>query len=603
MNDGGLFEDAFPGGVPTNTNIDKSIPGNRMTSYFLERPGNLILINPQVNTIECKELWCILEKINVLRINSDEDKSLRTPDEVIQAFLKSDTPDKKILVTPESLGRVIKAARKIGKRSELYRDFLCLVDESHCLASEKFREKIVRALNYIFRFDNKIFGSATPYEYMHPQIAALKRFKLVYPNPYRHVKIIHSKKAIETLVHMLANRTYPGNVHIFVNSVTAISKIVRLLKSKDINVYCAPEEKNELTMDENKHLMQYNSEGSPASINFYTCRYAEGWDLIDSDKATIMFVTDKSIPHSMLSVSIKGVQCIGRLRKVIPHEIFHITNTYEPDEIEDESHLKIYEKIKHRATSHIQYYNNFHGNPEVNEKDNALFNVIRPFVYLSKKWNKHLNTITLDQHVYEIVTKMEYADIDAVEKAWQSRNITTETIDLDYPTIDLNKESDIANKRKLLDFLIRCENEPQGYRYGESLEVLERFKKKHLVMLQCYNLFGLDTVIELKYNNELMKQKLINQNNDISKRKITAELDKIYGINDNPDKSSIKQVLQELYDKYEHLGSDGKIRKAKAIDLKEFGFSIKDSKSEINMGKRCATFKIEAKYFICRTAA
>jgi hypothetical protein len=603
MKDGGYFKDAFPTGVHANSNIDKSIPGNRMTSYFLKLSGTLILMNPQVNTLECKETWSILEKLNVLRINSDEDKSLRTPDDAIQAFLRSDSLDKKILVTPESLGRVIKAARKIGRLSDLYRDYLCLVDESHCFASEKFREKIVRALNYIFRFDNKIFGSATPYEYMHPKIAALKRFKLVYPNPYRHIKIIHSKKAIETLVHMLENRSYPGNVHIFVNSVTAISKIVRLVKSKDINVYCAPEEKNELTMDENKHLMQYNSQGAPATLNFYTCRYAEGWDLTDSDKSTIMFVTDKSIPHSMLSISIKGVQCIGRLREVIPYEIFHITNTYEPDELAEEDRGKIYNKLRHTATSHIQYYNHFHSSPEVNDQDFALYNVIKPFVYRSMKWNKCLNSITLDQHVYEALTKLEYSDINAVEKAWHSRNITTETVDLDYPRIDLNKDSDLASKKKILDFLIKCEKEPQGYQYGEGLEVQKRFKKRYHWMIQCYLLLGLETVIELNYDQEIMKHKIIEYNNNIATLKITAELDKIYKVNDNPTKTSISEVLQGLYDKYEYFTKDGKIEKAKATHLKKFGFQIKTDKSDSRDGNRSATFRILSRDFVCRIAA
>jgi hypothetical protein len=595
MNDGGYFEEAFPNGMPANCNIDKSIPGNRMTSFALEQhEGHLILMNPQVNTIDLKEKWCKGKSINVLRVNSDQDESKRTTDEEIQAFLASNLPNQRILVTPESLGRIVKAARHNKTLFALYRNYFCLVDESHCLASEKFRENIINAMNYIFKFDKKTFGSATPFDYGHPGIASLKPIKLVYPNAYRHVKIISCKHAVETLVQFLNNRIYPGNVHIFLNSVTEIGKVIRLLNTKDIKVHCVDEEKNELNLVENKHLLTMSVDGEPVKLNFYTCRYAEGWDLIDGSDATLIFVTDKRIPHSMLSVSIKGVQCIGRLRDVVPHEIFHITNNHGLDEKEILSIAKIKQDATNRAIKHVQYYNAFHADEDF---DKELYKLVRPYIYRSNRNIKVLNKITIDQHIYEELTRREYANISTIEAAWHSRNITTETIFYDLPRIDLNEAADMEANKTILEILVKCANEPQQYRYEEAESAFKRLMNKHKTLIQCYQMFGEDIVTDLKFNNTAMKHKLVEHNNSLAKARITSELDSEYNINDNLIKATITERLQSLYAKYEYLDKLGTIKKAKASQLKEFGFDIKPGKTKEINGKRDNTFIITAKSF------
>lgn len=286
MQENGKFKDAFPNGIPTDSNIDKSEPGNGMTTAALEASGDFIIINPQLNTIDSKSVWCKENNINVFAVHGEEDPKKKIIDQDIEEFLISLLPNKKILVTPESFPRIIKAAKKQQMLSELYSNFFCLLDESHCYASEKFREGILNPLNYVFKFKKVALGSATPFPYSNPKIASLQKYKLVYPKPFGHVNIINCNNALVTLHHFITDRKYSGNVHIFLNSVTAIGNIIASTGLTSVRIHCVDNEENRLKLGNSAKYLTMQTDENFAEFNFYTCRYDEGWDMIDNSNAT-----------------------------------------------------------------------------------------------------------------------------------------------------------------------------------------------------------------------------------------------------------------------------------------------------------------------------
>jgi len=600
MQDDGMFQDAFPLGIPANSNIDKSKTGNGMTTVALKSAGHYIIINPQTNTIDDKKAWCEERDGNVLSIHSDANGKQQISDEAIEEFLISPLIDKKILVTPESFPRIIKAAAEQKMLPQLHKEYFCLLDESHCYASEKFREMILNPLYYVFRFDRIALGSATPFNYSHPRIAALQKYKLIYPKPFGHVNIINCNDALSTLHTFLTDRTYAGNVHIFLNSVTAISNIVASTKITDIKIHCVDNEENRLKLGESAKYLSMETNGSMAKCNSYTCRYDEGWDMFDDANATLFFVTHKSIPHSMQSISIKGVQSMGRLRMVKPNAIFHITSNYGLKDSDIPSFDQYSEKAKLTAESHVSYFNGFTKRMGF---DNQTYKLVKPYVYKNKRDFKVIDPGKVDQHIYEIQSRLEYANERTIALAWESRNFTTTQCYADAPNVDIKDVSTIEAKRRILNLLIQYDQNPECYQYGEANKVFSRLKTKHHLLIQCYQLFGPEGIEQLEYDNTKMKQKLIEHNNSQAHNKITQVLNTKYNINDNPSRASVKQFLNELYEEYGYYGTDGKIKKAVATDLKTFGIKFDNDKTGCNNGKRESSLRIASKDFCIKKAA
>lgn len=600
MSENGFFKDAFPNGIPANSNTDKSKTGNGMTRDALLARGHYIIINPQVNTIDSKEEWCKIEGINVLKIHGDDDPKLQTSDAAIEAFLREPLLNKKILVTPESFPRIIKCAAKLNKLKELYKDYFCLLDESHCYASEKFRKLILNPLYYVFKFDRIALGSATPFNYSHPRIAALQKYKLVYPSPFGHIKIINCNNALSTLHHFITNGDFPGNVHIFLNSVTAIGNMIASTKITDVKIHCVDNKDNRIKLGENARFLSMQTDGVYNKWNSYTCRYDEGWDMIDDPTATIIFVTDKSIPHSMQSISIKGVQSVGRLRNVKPHAIYHITNNYGIASDEMQTSQEYTDKVKKTANSHIAYYNAFHSTMDF---DPSLYQLVKPYVYKNMRAYKVVDPGKIDQHIYEIQARAEYSNKRSIADAWESRNYTTTSYFADLPEIEIKDRSHIEIKRQILNLLIKYLNNPESYRYGEASEVFGKLKAQHNILLQCYQLFGIAEIENLEYDNSKMKQRLIQHNNDLARNKICKILDARYKVNDKPARTDLKELLQELYSDYGYFDNNGKIKTATATDIKLFGFRVDNDKTECINGIRQSALKITSKDFTFIQAA
>jgi len=600
LNQGDKINKAFPNVLPSNSNIDKGECGNRMTTTELKADRCTIIVNPQVATIISKRQWCLEadQQINILAICDEENYN-------IAEFLTSECPIKKILVTPESFPKLMSTATKLGLAETLYNDWFCLLDESHCYASEAYRDNILAPFNYFFKFKNNAMGSATPFDYQDSRIQAMQKYKLVYPNKRGTVKILHSNKPQNTLQQMIKQNTFAGKVHIFLNSVTAISKIISKLEISDVNIYCAGNERNRgIMMQNGKYFKKQPLNGEYAKYNFYTCRYIEGWDLIDDPTATIIFLTDTRIKHSMLSIPIKGVQCLGRLRNVIPNEIFHITNNLQKDGSNIPTFKDLAERIVNQADKHINYYNHFHADELAIgiEDDLGLTDLIKPYCYINHGI-AYVHELKLDQILYKHWSQYGYANQESIKLGWERSRYNTETYYCDFPDVPANTDR-INICRYVIEQFKRFDQNPSQYSYGEATETMKLLKKKYNTFNQCYILYGMEWIESINYNEQTMKQQLINKSNANAKDRLIIRLANEFEINVKYSRKYIKNRIQELYEELNYLDKRGKVKRATATDLEDMElFNLKECKVYDGSGKRIQGYLIESKRFVLKQAS
>src|SRR5690606_19084594 len=184
--------------------------------------------------------------------------------------------------------------------------------------------------DYFWKFENKSIISATPYYFSDPRFYQLAYHEIKFTETLGKVHLVNAVSVTASLNYLLTHAdSLPGNIHIFYNSVTEIRNAVVRAELKSCNIYCA-DDKNKENIRKLKEagidrfFVPEPKTGEYKKINFYTCRYFEGWDLFD-ENATVVLVTDIHKPHTKVGVASKGKQAIGRLRNK-PYQIIHITN-------------------------------------------------------------------------------------------------------------------------------------------------------------------------------------------------------------------------------------------------------------------------------------
>jgi len=123
----------------------------------------------------------------------------------------------------------------------------------------------------------------------------------------------------------------PYNLHIFVNSVEFIAKVIDLAKlaPEQVKVVCSMSGENR--ENNRRKLGKEYSIGQPSDpvkkINFYTSTCFEGCDLYDENGVTFI-VSDGSKAQTLLDISTLFTQICGRLRdSKYKGEIVHVFST------------------------------------------------------------------------------------------------------------------------------------------------------------------------------------------------------------------------------------------------------------------------------------
>lgn len=288
--------------LPSNCLFNKGITGCG---------GTTVEINSQRNSIICVPNISL-----VLNKQSDDLFGIygETPSSEIRRYLRSNRKYKKFIVVYDSLPKLIDI---IGE--SIYSKYFLLIDEYHILFnSYSFRDKAVRNILKVFKsFDSYCFMTATPLD----DATILTELKDL---PITTLDWVASKTVdinIENTFYVL--NTLKGhikfclssdyNVHIFMNSMKSISKVIRDmdLDEEQYKVVCSED-----SISKYKMLNCTKSVIDLKRVNFYTSTCFEGVDIYDPKGKTII-VSDSNISTTMMDISTLFVQICGRLRDSI----------------------------------------------------------------------------------------------------------------------------------------------------------------------------------------------------------------------------------------------------------------------------------------------
>jgi hypothetical protein len=560
--------------IPDNAIINKGRCGIGGTYLEIKAQRNSIIIVPTNAIIDnkCYKDGLLLPMYRAVRGSlSDNDKADLTQ------FIDSDIIGKKIFCTPESLRKIIDCSTH---KSATYDNWFILFDEAHTSITDNYRTNILDAFEFFFKFRHKALISATPF------IFSLEDFKSfdVYNIRFRgHVgKLrIENTNDPQTLLHskLINPKSFPGRVHIFLNSVKGIADTIRRaqLKSSDFSVFCSSNLNNIEKLDELRSNHRFSpTEKEYRKFNFYTTKYFEGWDLYDF-KATIIVLSDIHSYTLKSGVSNKCVQAVGRNR-YYSNQIIHITNSRNTSEYIPLEDIKV--NVKETAQDAVTDYNRhaikvFNGTTYYDMDYHTLVKKYSDQNSITGLAN--LNLFKVDQVVNIEWTDQEYNDISRIADAWTKAGYKCSCVNDYVPRLPKNIEQ--LSKTNRIRVTVEYLRASDASLFDAS--VLSNFRDSLPLILQpicdAYLEVGGDMMEELGYNEKLIREAVLESINERNELNIKMEYYFKFSSEDVLN-SVATEYLQYLYIKYNRVNpKTSKLLKAYASDLKNvFGMNIKD---------------------------
>ncbi len=584
--------------LPSNAFIHKGRCGVGGTTLELKFPRHSIITVPTVGIIDDKikdkknlpyGLFPVMGGQSISKIREELLAILSTPGDFI-----------KIMSTPDSFKNIMDAAKDIDGFT-IEKDCFLLLDECHTFVTERFRKKIFKPFIWFWDFHNKSVISATPYYFSDRRFEKFDHHRIKFFEPYRgDVEIVRATSVAACLNHALTKTDYPGNVHIFYNSVTECVKAIKRAGLTEGNIFFSDRSENHEKLAGFSDFYQDEpSEKIYKKFNFYTCKYIEGWDLYDKDE-TLIVVTDIYSPHTKIRISNKGVQAVGRSRNT-PHKIYHITNHRNTDKMKTEEQITNDYQIQ--ARGFIKLFNQMvaQGVEPMQEFEDQVLKfadlVAGKVIY---------NPTKFDQMVNEQLCNEEYANMAMIGKQWEAGLYKPlhfkyeERLVKDNTTEKRKSKSD--KLRDAVHEIERLELEKSEFAFNSGNDQLADFIKSNPFVYEAYKL-GKEELNKLQFNEVAIKAALISKRNITAEMKVKKLLNETFKVNFTYLKSDIKRALQRIYSMADLKDKRGDTRIATAEQLGENGrYELQETKKKIN-NKWEPAFKILRVQFELKIAA
>lgn len=572
--------------LPNNSFIHKGRCGIGGTHLELKTDRNSILIEP-IKSI-------ITDKIN----STDEYGELEYPDlffvkggvktKDIEEYLLKGIPFKKIIVTPDSLHKIIEAAENVEIINKLYSDFYLILDEAHSVITEYFRESMVDAFELLFNFKNKIIISATPYYFSDPRMEEFNYYRIKFDEPIDKITIVNTKSVRACVNAFLTGEMKTkGNLHIFYNSVTEITEAIELAELKDCNVHCADKEENVEKVYQ--FFKPQPIKGEYKKVNFYTTSHFEGWNLEDINP-TIILVTDVNKPHTKVGISNKGVQAVGRQRikencpETKPFAIYHITNH------RNRLTFKTLEEFKDEylfdANWDMEEYNRYLDACKTNnrEPNNNKTEFVKRYTTLDKETGyAKLCYQKTDQFINESACNEEFNHIDYIERAWKNAGFQTDVLE-HKQTLEktIQRQTKKSVKEILSDFEILDPENRKNQFIIFADQALDKLINTQPTLYRAYQMLTKEEINSTDYKMDEIKKLLILKDNKDSEMKVLKLLPLSFSVGKRYSKEHIKAKLQEIYNKagYKKKATAEQLKNSDWYDTKPCKVKDKEGKDK-----------------------
>jgi len=577
----------MPNGLPSNAFINKgrcAIGGtymeitNKLRSSIIVVPNISILID-KLN--QHPEIDIIYGDVGIAKVRE---------------YFRTQKVAHKIMTTPEGVKKLVQAAKDERRYEEIKSTWYLLLDEAHTFITEHYREDILLPFKYFWKFQHKAIISATPYYFSDERFQSLDYHEVSFGNrKLGNVTLVNAASVEATLDYVFKNRdAYEGNLHVILNSVNEIKLAIERSDLDSCCIFCADDDKhkNLITLgDLTKFYVDQPKTGIFKKVNFYTARYFEGWDLYD-ENATMILVTNIYKPHTMIGVSTKGKQAIGRLRNRA-NKFIHITN---------HGKRKVFKSVatfKEEYLIDAKYLLN--ENESLLEHHKTTGSKLKPREALNKFADVDkdsgiatLNFMKLDQQINESANNEIYNHIDYIIEDWEKAgyNVDVEPSFLEFETKTTMKRK---SKAKELEEDFNALEEYQSiltggtiFTFGQTLE--ERIKDRNPTAWEAWKYLNKAELEALKYNIKKVKSAVILKQNTLSETKLLKLLANEFTIGKRYSNKEVKCKLQAIYNRLEYRNEDGIIKTAVATHISEQGrfeveqCKIKNAKGESEHG-------------------
>ena len=583
--DGSKFE--LPNGI-----LNKELTGCGGTTLALEDGHKTIICSPRVRLLDNKKAQypeALLVKGGVYK-------------ETITKYLEEvDVP--KILVTYDSLGKVISCIEDLKEWRIVVDEFQCLLNDSTFKADTE-----VKLLKNLKQLPYVTFLSATPIleKYLN-QIDffdGMPYYKLEWADKYKvqvhRKKTNHPLAMAQNVVKEYLKGNYPvlpleggGEIEskecvIFLNSVTNIVNIVKNthLKPDQVNIIVANNEDNDEIIK--KLGKGYGNgtiplKGEPHKlVTLCTSTAYMGVDFYSTNASTFV-ISDCNRPNTSVDIATELAQIAGRQRldcNPFRYHLFFIYNTNVEDITPEEFEQAMADKLE-LTNQEVKYYN---AAPEALKQKFARDNI------RNRKILGYSETYTMYDETTQTFTYNQLAPIsdrfayDVQQHNYKNGLLVRMQLE-DTGKFDLAENQDfevykgcVAQSINNTSFIERmqayCDYKDQNTLASRC--VANNMAKNYPELHIYYDTLGSDKIRALSYQESKLKEEY----NYVTKTaNICYRVARFFPNGSKLSKSEVKARLQMIYDDL------GLKKKAKATDIKQYGYSVKPIKIATTTGR------------------
>lgn len=358
----------------------------------------------------------------------------------------------------------------------------------------------------------------------------------------------------------------PYNLHIFVNSVEFIAKVIDMAKliPDQVKVVCSTSgdnnENNQRKLGKNYPI---NQPSDPVrKINFYTSTCFEGCDLYDENGVTFI-VSDGNKAHTLLDISTLFTQICGRVRdSKYKGEIIHVYSTTKYSrEVTLDEYVASTKKVLAEAVSYADEINKL--------SETTRIKTLSKIKYINEQYVRiEDNRLVVDKNL----ANMDIVNFKICRHIYRTYvNLSSELKRSGY-SITQHSFSEIIEKledknnarvtfKELFEEYHRLKTSQPFFSLESHEDLCAQIAVKYPLVKQAYEELGTAKVQALKYHVGNIKRELMKRHPAPTEYKIVKMINETFTKQAPIAKSKVKTELQKIYD------SLGIQQTAKATDL------------------------------------
>ncbi|WP_239403364.1 hypothetical protein [Alistipes sp. An116] len=358
----------------------------------------------------------------------------------------------------------------------------------------------------------------------------------------------------------------PYNLHIFVNSVEFIAKVIDIAKltPEQVKVVCSVSgdnsESNQRKLGKDYPIDQPSD--PVKKINFYTSTCFEGCDIYDENGVTFI-VSDGNKSHTLLDISTLFTQICGRLRdSKYKGEIIHVYSTTKYSrEVTLDEYVASTKKVLAEAVSYADEINKL--------SDTVREKTLSKIKYINEQYVRiEDNKLVVDKNL----ANMDIVNFKICRHIYRTYINLTDELKRNGYTITRHTFSKIMEKiegkanarvtfKDLFDEYHRLKTTKPFFSLDSHEDLCAQIAVKYPLVKQAYEELGTDKVQALKYHVGNIRRELTKRWSVPVERKIVKMINETFAKQASIAKSKVKTELQKIYD------SLGIQQTAKATDL------------------------------------